>query len=399
MSDTTPATPSESVPSENPLLARLSDTAETVEEQADVPTYPRYYWTILTLLALTYITLGGLVFYFVPSLQIGSRPLYPGVLILLGGVLHFIAGLKIVPENQIYLIIVLGTITKQVTSALVCVPPGLFWFVPYPTETKDMEIPADPQHIWRGTDPPPEAHMRNPIRITFRGERGSSDPLEQRVTEEVVPIIRLRIDNAANFRVRIGTLEEAKRQLEDVTVSVLAEVLPYLTLDEAIKNIAPISALLQKRLRDSTRGWGAFVVMARVKQFPFTKSFNKAIQQIAESVAQKQTTINNAEAAERDLTLRGQGKANAVLSDLNARTTGLTQMAQQMGVGPETVLGSMTARSIAEGPNNLIIAGTDGFAGLMGVVAAGAEALKKNSSPATSTTSPANGDTPTEDPV
>ena len=357
------------------------DKAETAQEAEDVPTYPAYYLKALGSLFLLYFGGGLLLNLLGIDLFIFGGRLPLGYPIMAIGAAHFLTGLQIVRADEIGGITVLGTPTIQVTGTLVCTPVFLSELEKFTANTIEFELPADPQHIWREESTPPVgSRARPPIRITFAEDKDSDDPLKRRVTEEVVFFARIRIENFFNFWKRIGSLDEARHQLEDMGVAKLSAELP--TLSKAIEDIATYSEQLQKDMRNSTRSWGVRIVDARVKQFALAKNLNKAIQERAASVANKQTTITNAEATRTATTLQGEGVANAIRAEIDARTGGLSNMATTLGVASEAVLASEVARNIASGPNNTVIVGTQGVTDLLGIVAAAQKAFPpKGSAP------------------
>ena len=352
------------------------DAAETAQEEADIPRHLWYYWTMLGTLFLIYFGGGILLNLLQVGITISEDPLLIGNFLILIGLAHFVTGLRVVKADEIGGIFVLGAPTIQVSGTLVCAPAFLSTLETLTANTIEFELPEDPQHIWRGDDAPPvNSGMRPPIRITFAEDPQSDDPLERRVTQEVVFFVRMRIENFFNFWKRIGSLPEARHQLEDMGVAILSADLPKVTLSNAIQEIALYSRQLQTDLRTSTRSWGVRVADARVKQFVLAHNLNQAIQNRAASVADKQTTITNAEAAKQKSTLEGEGFANAVKAELDARTGGLHNMATTLGVASEAVLASEAARNIASGPNNTVIVGTQGVTDLLGVVAAAQKAF------------------------
>lgn len=350
------------------------NATETAQEEAPIPRHPRYYWTMLGTLLLIYFGGATLLNFFQVSIPT-SEDLLVGNFLLAIGLAHFVTGLRVVQADEIGGIFVLGAPTIQVSGTLVCAPAFLFTLETLTANTIEFELPEDPQHIWRGDDaPPPNSRMRPPIRITF-AEGKEEGPLERRVTQEVVFFVRMRIENFFNFWKRIGNLTEARHQLEDMGVAILSADLPKVTLSKAIEDIGTYSQKLQTGLRASTRSWGVRVVDARIKQFALAHNLNQAIQDRAASVANKQTTITNAEATRQKHTLEGEGIANAVRAEIDARTGGLSNMATTLGVASEAVLASEVARNIASGPNNTVIVGTQGVTDLLGVVAAAQKAF------------------------
>lgn len=390
---TPPTIPSGAQPPAQPPLPPIIQRVQTQTEVEDVKTYPLLYWFALGGLAALWFLLG-LIFIGQTFNAVGYE-WNTELLIWIFGILHFAAGIRVIDANRIGGIFVLGWPTCQITGQLLCVPPGLLWMKDEEILTKEMEIPAEPENIWREEAAPPadRPNLRPPIRITFAEGKDKDDPLQRRVTEEVSFFVRLRIEKFFNFYVRIGEMNEAKHQLEDVGVSYLAEVLPGHTLSEAIKKVGDYSGQLKERLVEATIGWGAKVVTARVKQFPFSRSLNAAIQKMAEETAGKRAAIIKAEGEKQKLTLEGKGAANAVQAGIDARTNGYKKMAKDLGVHGKDVLGVETARAIGGSESTKIIVGTGGFADLIGAGVAIADTVK--GSPAkTPTSAPSQGGAP-----
>ena len=262
-------------------------------EEKDVIAYHNLYLRGLAVLFAAYLIVGMVFAIFVPKITIVESSANTGYLLWELGILHFIAGIRIVDANKIGGIFLLGWMTREVTATIVCVPPGIFWLITEDILTKEMEIPAEPENIWREEATPPKdrPEVRPPIRITFKEDPANKgDPLARRVTEEVSFFVRLRVEKFFNFYVRIGKMDEARHQLEDVGVSYLAEVLPQHTLSEAIMKVREFSdgpGALHDRLVKATRSWGVKVVTARVKQFPFLTPQSRRCQRVLLSSARR----------------------------------------------------------------------------------------------------------------
>lgn len=351
----------------------------TSDVDDEVVNYPAlYYLGLFTLFGIYFLT--GL-FLLLSGLEISAldSTAKVGYLVWEVGVIHFLLGIRIVDANQIGGVFLLGWMTEEVSGTIVCVPPGPFWLITLPLLTQEMEIPAEPENIWRGEDPPPAGRpeLRPPIRITFAEGENKDDPLQRRVTEEVSFFVRLRIERFFPFYVRVGSIEEAKRQLEDTGVSYLAEVLPHHTLSEAIKRVVDYSRELKSRLDAAVESWGVRIPTARVKQFPFSKSLNTAIQQMAESSAKKIATITAAEGEREKRTLEGAGSAAAEKALLDARTEGLRRRKDDLGITDGAVVaGIEAAERIGQGASTKIIVGAAGIKEIIGLGAAVAEGTK-----------------------
>lgn len=345
----------------------------------EVVNYPILYPLGLLALFGIYLLLGLTVNHFELEITFGDSSARVEYLIWELGVIHFLFGIRIVDANQIGGIFLLGWMTAEVSGTVVCVPPGPFWLITLPLLTKEMEIPAEPENIWRGEGNPPAERpdLRPPVRITFAEGADKNDPLQRRVTEEVSFFVRLRIERFFPFYVRIGSIEEAKHQLEDAGVSYLAEVLPSHTLSDAIKKVADYSRELKERLDAAVGGWGVRIPTARVKQFPFSKSLNTSIQQMAESTAKKIATITTAEGEREKRSLEGAGTAAAEKAVLDARTDALTRRMKDLNITDGAVVaGIEAAERIGQGSSTKIIVGAPGIKELVGLGASIAEGTK-----------------------
>ena len=333
-----------------------------------VKTYPRLYLGALLALFAVYAAIGSILLLFGSTVSVFGTTLENGILVWEAGLLHFIAGMRIIDANKSGGVFVLGWMTRKFSGTIVCVPPGIFWLLDYDLLTQEIEIPAEPQHIWREESTPPKdrPELRPPVRITFAKGTDKNDPLQHRVTEEVSFFVRLRVEDFFKFYVRVGSIQEARRQLEDVGVSYLAEVLPKDTLSDAITKIDVYSKELKKRIDKAVDGWGVSVPTVRVKQFPLSKSLNSAIQKMAESGAKKISGIIDAELTKETKILEGQGTASAIKAELDARTDGMKKMADDLKVDGKDIVGAETARKIGESPSTKIVLGTQGLSELIG---------------------------------
>lgn len=371
-------------PPQNPRGPTPTFTVPSDDDQGDVITHPSFYYIGLAALGGFYAVVGLILAFFGPTIPLGGETYNSGYVLWIVGVTHFAVGFTIVDANRIGGVFVLGRMTIEASGTFLIVPPGLMWFISLPILTQEMEIPAEPQNIWRGEGPPPaeRPELRPPIRITFAEGGDKDDPLQRRVTQEVSFFVRLRVDKFFNFYTRIGTIEDAKHQMEDVGVSYLADVLPQYTLSEAIKKVTKFSEELERQLEEATLGWGAKILMARVKQFPFSKSLNEAIQRMAESSATKIATITESEGDRERRANEGVGDGRAAHARLKGRGDGLKEMAQTLGVDGKDILAAETARDIGQSPSTKIIVGADGLRQLVGAGAAVAETFTGRATPA-----------------
>lgn len=320
------------------------------------------------------------------------------LVILLVALVYLAASLKIVGPKEKGCVLVFGKPWKNVDSGIRLVPFGVCSLVTETSLVIQDELPTDPEKIYRGSegDPdgstvPPELQaqgMRPPIRVTFSGSNAESqteiaagriakdDPFDRRLTGEVVPVIRWKILSMKTFIQNIGSVDEARKQMEDQCVTAFTEKLTKVSPAVALLRINQYSGDLQTLLRRMTTSWGVSIETAEIKAIRFSKTLNAAVQNVVVKEREKQASI-----------LEGQGAGGKEEGILNGRTAGLKKMRDDLGVTGDAVLAATTARAIAgEGDKSgqkTIIAGSGGFTDLVGIGAAIAKSFddKKGQTP------------------
>ncbi|MDB5225066.1 MAG: hypothetical protein JWL87_18 [Candidatus Adlerbacteria bacterium] len=333
-----------------------------------VDTYPAYYFLALIVLAAAWF-LTGLVFYGIP-VGYGSLTIYMSTVIWALGAAHFATSFRIVEPDYFAGVLVFGTPTVVVTGKPLLVPMGIFKVIEISRGIIQMELPNEPNLIFRKEDveivPP---GMSPPIRVTFKkgvaGDDGfdPNDPFDDRSTQEVTPIIRFRIQDEEGFWtffVRLGGFDEARKQAEDMSIAVLQQWLTALTLRQAFAGIGTINRHYDDYIRAQTKGWGIEIDSAHIKLIGLSHSFNTAIQDIPRAKAEKLARTSRAEAKQIELTREGLGEANARKALLFAEASGLEEKAKSLGVTGHDMLGADTARAIGES-GNMIIVGAQGL--------------------------------------
>lgn len=337
--------------------------------ESHVQTSPVLYWIGLAVVFFLWL-FAGLLLSYQGDVAVG---LNSGYLTWIVAAWYFILGIRVINPSKIAGVLVLGKPTIVVSGGLVLVLPGIFKLVDFPRGTIEMELPAEPQDIFRNEDTQevPKG-KRPPNRITFanadfsKDDVDKNDPLNHRVTIEVSTFTRWRIRDFWDFYIRIGSTDEAKRQLEDMSTAMQQERLAKLTLSKTLATLDVINKDLDDHIRTRTSNWGVEMIDASIKLLGFSRSLNTAIQSVSVSKASKQSTILDAEAEERKLTLHGQGTANAVKAELDARTDGMKKMSDDLKVDGKDIVGAETARRIGESPSTKIVLGTQGLSELIG---------------------------------
>ncbi len=346
-----------------------------------------FFWALI---ALIY----GLLLAVVVFLNMVANPIEvfgenhgTGTIVLYSLLLYTAASLRIIGPTKLGCRLFFGRPIDNVSSGLVFVPLWIYGLV---TETRLViqdEIPAEPDKIYRGSEEDPEGStvppelqalgMRPPIRVTFSGRNAASeaekikddDPYDRRLTEEVVPVIRWKIDDFVVFLKTIGSIAEARKQMEDTCVKTFTETLTRVSPAVALRRIHTYSDKLQAAIETLVATWGIKIEGAQIKAIKFSKTLNTAVQNV---VVQERKKVANI--------LEGEGLGGREKAILDGRTNGFKKMTEDLDVNGETVIGAETARAIAgEGDKSsqrTIIAGAGGFADLIGTATAIGESLR-----------------------
>jgi len=344
-------------------LARTSrvrpDLPDPADVEAPVTGHAWIYFVVLVLVGFVFYRIGA------EFLEVTPGGFNLGYIIWAIGVFYFAAGFRIVGPDMLTGLQFLGIPTIVVTGSPIIILPGLFTAENFSRSTVQMELPDEPDKIFRREDeaPVPEG-MVPPIRVTFaQGTGAIADPLNERITAEVSVFVRFRLRHFWSFFVRIGNFKEAQRQLSDSAVSELQSELGKLTVAETFAKKEAIDDKLDNLVREKTKNWGIELIDVRIKLIGLSHELNISIRKVAQSVADKKATINNADAKAYDLTKVGEGEAKAIEAKLNAETTSLKKRAEDLKVDGKNVLGARVAESIGTSPSSKIVLGVDGLVG------------------------------------
>lgn len=312
-----------------------------------------------------------------------------GLALFLSLILYTIASVRKLGPTEQGVRVFFGRPVDAVFSGFVFVPVGLFELeiMPGPKMIMQNEFPDNPENIYRskegdqGVIPPGK---KPPIRIPFGqpGQQGDSvldrDPLNQRLIEEVVPIVRWSIGDCIAFLTTIETIEKATAQLEDLCFATLSREFGKVTPAEVTANYQKYNDILTNDIKEAVNTWGITIESAKIKVINFSHDLNKAIQTIAEKTATGKAHTIEAEGLKKAAILAGEGAGGEEEATLKGRTAGLLYMASQLNVGGSAVLAAETARGITNNPGQkTIIAGSSGFADLATIGTVLGETLAK----------------------
>lgn len=297
------------------------------------------------------------------------------VLILLA--FYTIGSIQILGPDEIGSRSVLG-VPKSDHQGWVFVPLVFCELIRVPRGIIQMEIPSNPENIWRG-DPhetvPPGKFP--PIRITFAADkRGDTDPLSRRVTEEAVPIIGIVIQSPTRFTLRVGgygmhPVDYAKTVLEDETVAFFTMILTRKTVATTLRTLEKINKEFERKIEAKIQDWGVSLDTAKLKTINFSKDLNVAIQSGAVELAAKEGTIQKAQAEKQKRKLEGEGTAAAEAVIISERGKAMEEAAGRLKLNGEQVLAAETARSTLGKDNDrtVVLGAGGGLQDLYGIAA------------------------------
>lgn len=318
-------------------------------------------------------------------------------------ILYTIFSFRAVGPTELGAVLFFGKPVKEVSSGLVFVPLGICKLETETRLTIQDELPSDPQHIYRGEDKIPD-EMFPPIRIPFGFPRTAEelkkldikfppemtkkelvvpledDPLNVRVTAEVVPIIRWHIKDYIQFLTTIGSRKEARSQMEDCAIVSLTREFAKITPAVALANLGTYSFALEEEIKERIAGWGINLKNAQIKAINFHRDLNTAIGEVPRMKLKAKTITINANAEKEQKRLLGEGDGLAEKAILDGRTDGLKNMTDKLDIDAGIVLSAETARAITSNPGQkTVIVGPRGFTDIVGIATAIGENLKTES--------------------
>ncbi len=307
-----------------------------------------------------------------------------GGLVLTLQLVHLVLSFQSVNRNEIGGILFYGRAVKEVDSGIVFVPFGLLQLVTLPVYPIQVQFPGDPEKIFKGSDEEyfklPEKEREKfalPIRALSGEPEKSSDSksvLETQMTLEVNFYVRWTIEHFWVFLTRIGSLDEANRQLRDSGERVVVQAVSSRTPGVVVKELSEINMQLEEALEAITEDAGVRINEAAMLAPDLTHGVNqamrdtvtekaKAAQKIIGAEAKARETVLAAEAKEVELTRVGKGAAAAKQAELEALGAG----AKALGLTPAQIADLEKARAFANGNATVIVDGGKGASSLTGI--------------------------------
>lgn len=297
---------------------------------------------------------------------------------------HLALSFQSVNRNEIGGILFYGKAVKEVDAGIVFVPLGLLQLVTLPVYPIQVQFPGDPEKIFKGSDEEyfklseeERKKVALPIRALSGEPQDGARPtsiLETQMTLEVNFYVRWTIEHFWVFLTRIGSIEEANRQLRDSGERVVVQAVSSRTPGTVVKELPQINTQLEEALEAITEDAGVRIDEAAMLAPDLTHGVNqamrdtvtekaKAAQRIIGAEAKARETVLAAEADEVRLTREGKGAAAAKEAELKALAKG----AKALGLSADQVASLEKARAFAAGNSTVIVDGGKGASSLTGL--------------------------------
>lgn len=314
-----------------------------------------------------------------------------GWIILGFQILYTAASVRIVDVDELGLILFFGRPLFNVESGPVYVP---FGFCSLETEVKnviEVELPGNPEELYYGEEKNfavEGSGKKLPFRVNFSeaGEKTTfsikdsggaeietveispSDPLRRKITVQVQFAVRVRITDLRTFIQTLGSRVELIVQLTDICTGSANRELAKYPFCVIQARMGTFSKLIADEVRTrvgepGTPGyWGVSVETVQLKEFVLSHQLNTIIQGVPQAEAEANATRTRAEAERFRLQKEGEGVRDGVRAS---------------GLSPEVFAAVQVAPKITKDSNATIIAGSGGFADLIGTVIGIGESFKK----------------------
>jgi len=334
-----------------------------------------------------------------------------GAFIFFSSFLWLVLSFGIVRENQIGARSLFGKFIDTVSSGPALVPFPLYRLTVERKTVIQVEIPDEPENVWKGDDDKIPLGKMPPIRIThgdletgkyfspspnlkdLSGEpkqsfgeldadvqaRYKRDPLHSRLVSEVNALVRFKINDLVAFRSNTESVRDAKRQIRDTVTAALQDILAEITPAHANEKKSLIAEMVRVRVEKlcgekkkdheteaerASRAWGISIEDVAIILFDWRQRLNQSIADAGAAGFNAQTTITDAEAQKRKKELLGAGDAEAERLLGRSRADALKMVAAEISASPngELVARLKTMEAVAE-KSQLYVVPAEGITG------------------------------------
>ena len=323
-----------------------------------------HFWFIIIAIVIVAIITG---FLFIPNetaeffdYTINYRKLYWWILVV-----YVVGSIYIIKVDEVGGVTLLGYPIQSGGAGPRVVFPGIMQLYRDTAQVMQVEFPADPERIWHkdpaerktdvfvkdkyGNDTDEQFYVL-PYRITTGAPtKDSDDPLNIRATVEPSVFTRFRINEnkyMSDFIPRIGSRDEAVRQINDTIAKTLQHQFCQRTVGEIVHDFQQINndiytqvAILVGAIQDTTSTtnkprphWGVDLIDVNMKVASLSKDLNVALQEVAIKKADALMTIITAEAERKRLIEEGAGNAKARELFLKGEAVGLKEIADLLEI-------------------------------------------------------------------
>ncbi|MEK7602139.1 MAG: SPFH domain-containing protein [Patescibacteria group bacterium] len=317
------------------------------------------------LFALIGISFGVYLTWFTILGTIGSLNFNLGFWFIFFPLLYVAFSIRVVKPNELASFYFYDIALKNTGAGPHFVPPGILTLKRGPRDLQEFYMPGPPDIIdWNDEKIPAPKGMVKPVFIntSFTVDNGSS---QAQMSVGVIWFVFWRIVDLATFIANVGTIAEARSQLEKMSLAVLNEDFASKDYNGIISGLAQLNEHLDDHIRARTLNWGIQVIDADVTKINPSHEYAKAQRDAAMAPFLATAKVTAAKADADAIVVVGEAKGKALRAEaagpLRGRAEGMKEMMEAISVDGSEVLAAETARATIPGANATIL----GDGGLM----------------------------------
>lgn len=339
------------------------------------------YVLIMILLFAVYAALIGLGLANADVMLMDTGPLRfnLGFLFVLPVIAHILVSYfkdKEVRTDELAGLYFFGIPLKRVGPGKPFVAFGLFKLDRVPSDMQTIFVPAERDFIFWGDEKEdlPEGMVR-PIWLPTRAPTGDEkQPLDAQMQIGVVYVDMYTVEDIFTFRAKVRSIEEANKQLETMSTSVLRRDIAKRTVSGALGDQDELDEMLDDHVRDRTSDWGVNMRIVEITDINVSHELARSMRDRAKARLDAETRViaAQAEGQEREILGLADGKAGKARAKgpLDGQAEGMANMMTRLKVTGEAVLASETAREAFAKASGVIVGAGSGIGDLLGTVKA-----------------------------
>lgn len=293
------------------------------------------------------------------------------------------ASFKVVPVDEIGIVLSYGLPMVKVSRGPKLVIFGIFQLERFPAEVMNDQFPADPEFIQKTPDEVPLETVTvtlsdgsivtrqkvRPIRITTSKAKehlGEKDLLNVQMTVEFTFWVRWQINDPAEFILKVGgSIEGAKKHMRDTGESLLNNEVTQRTPSELISEFFRLQEKLSDEIKLKMKGWGIEIEEVGLTAPDINHQVAASLRNVPIAKSDAEQVVIAAAAERKRLEEEGAGRGKAREEELAGEGRGYQRLGKSIKIDPAAALQAQVARdTIGEGD---VILGADGITQLFGL--------------------------------